>query len=63
MLTSKEQIIKTAIRQRSVLKLKYDNDVFDREFEPYVLYEATTGNILLAGIQIKNPMKVFDPSG
>lgn len=49
-----------AIKKRITVRLRYKNDTYYREFDPYFVYISTTGKTLTSGWQKENPMKPSD---
>ena len=49
-----------AIKQKRVVRLRYENDFTDRVFHPYIIYQSQTGKILVHGLQIQNMGSPFD---
>jgi len=55
--------LEDAIKKHKVVTFRYNNEFFDRTFEPYVIYHspADSNRILVGGVQTKNDSKPFDP--
>ena len=49
-----------AIKKRVRVKLHFDDDIYARAYEPYVVYTSLTGKTLVGGLQIANPEKPED---
>jgi len=49
-----------AIRQRSVVELRYQQDGLFRKFEPHAVYYSTKDNMCVSGTQIQNLNKPTD---
>jgi len=49
-----------AIKSRNWVKITQYDDLTSRTFEPYIVYESSTGKTLVGGVQIKNPVKPED---
>jgi hypothetical protein len=45
----------TAIQQRRVVELRYDNDAADRTVHPHVVYRTATGKECLDAYQVRGP--------
>lgn len=52
------ETLRAAIEQKSVINLKYDDDLGSRTFEPYILFYTTQNNLTLAGYEV-NPIGTF----
>ena len=49
-----------AIKNRLLVKLHYEHDRMERVFAPYAMYESILGNIIIYGLQVRNPSKPLD---
>ncbi|VAX02187.1 hypothetical protein MNBD_GAMMA22-447 [hydrothermal vent metagenome] len=52
-----------AIRDRNVVRLRYDLDMHYRTFEPYVVFKATDGRILVGGFRVQDESNLFKKPG
>lgn len=44
-----------AIRMKRNVAIRYDDDVLERAFSPYIIYRSSTGKLTVAGNQVHNP--------
>ncbi len=49
-----EQQLCMAVQQRRVVRLRYEHDLHYRRFEPYVVYRAPEGRVLVGGIRTRD---------
>lgn len=49
--------VEQAIKTKKRLLIKYNNDILEREVEPYAIFESTADKIDLFSLQIRNPAK------
>ncbi|AWC25549.1 hypothetical protein CO731_05047 [Aminobacter sp. MSH1] len=49
-----------AIKGKNVITIRYDDDILERTFAPYIVYRSTKNNVLVAGYQINNPAEPFE---
>lgn len=52
-----------AIRERNVVRLRYDLDMHYRTFEPYIVYKALDGRILVGGFRVQDESNLFKKPG
>jgi hypothetical protein len=52
----------SAVRERRVVELRYQQDGLFRTFEPHVVYYSTKENLCTSGTQTKNLNKPLDKS-
>jgi len=52
-----------AIRERKVVRLRYDLDMQYRTFEPYIVFKALDGRILVGGFRIQDESNLFKKPG
>jgi len=50
-----QQTLCAAIRERKNVLIKYDNDIVERTFSPYIVYTSSKDNETIAGYQVSNP--------
>lgn len=55
-----EEMLCEAIRKEVLVKLRYEDDLEDRLFEPTAVYPSTKNKINVTGTQITNPDKPED---
>ena len=49
-----------AIRDRVLVKLRYEDDVAERTFAPHAVFHSLKNKVSVSGTQIKNPGKAGD---
>ncbi len=52
-----------AIRDRRVVRLRYDLDMHYRTFEPYIVFKAADGRILVGGFRVQDESNLFKKPG
>lgn len=52
-----------AIRERKVVRLRYDLDMHYRTFEPYIVFKALDGRILVGGFRVQDESNLFKKPG
>jgi hypothetical protein len=58
-----ESLLCKAIRAKQVIRIRYQNEMYNRTFEPYIVYRSPTGKVLVHGRQTRddsNPMQGND---
>jgi len=56
-----EKELAYAIRNRRVVRLRYDLDLRDRVFEPYVLFREASGRVMVGGRRVLDENDLFKP--
>ena len=56
-----EQEVSFAIRHRRIVRLRYDLDLRDRVFEPYVLFKDKQGRVMVGGRRVLDENDLFKP--
>ena len=56
-----EQEMSFAIRNRRIVRLRYDLDLRDRVFEPYVLFKDNSGRVMVGGRRVLDENDLFKP--
>lgn len=56
-----EQQLCQAMRQRCVVRLRYDEELHYRTFHPYIVYREAEGRILVGGIRAHDEAAIFKP--
>ena len=51
------------IRERKVVRLRYDLDMHFRTFEPYIVFKALDGRILVGGFRVQDESNLFKKPG
>ncbi|HKK07177.1 MAG: WYL domain-containing protein [Gammaproteobacteria bacterium] len=54
-----EQQLCRAMRDRRVVRLRYDTDLHYRTFHPYIVYREAEGRILVGGIRAHDEADIF----
>jgi len=52
-----------AISERKVVRIRYDLDMHYRTFEPYIVFKALDGRILVGGFRIQDESNLFKKPG
>lgn len=55
-----QQTLCAAIRERKNVLIKYDDDVIERTFSPYIVYTSSKDNETVAGYQVANPAEPLE---
>ena len=50
-----------AIRERRVVRLRYDLDLRDRVFEPYVIFQEPSSRVMVGGRRVLDENDLFKP--
>jgi len=58
-----ESQLGVAIRDRKVVRLRYDLDMHYRTFEPYIVFKALDGRILVGGFRVQDESNLFKKPG
>jgi len=58
-----ESQLALAIRERKVVRLRYDLDMHYRTFEPYIVFKALDGRILVGGFRVQDESNLFKKPG
>ncbi len=58
-----ESQLSLAIRDRKVVRLRYDLDMHYRTFEPYIIFKAFDGRILVGGFRVQDESNLFKKPG
>ncbi len=56
-----EQEMSFAIRNKRIVRLRYDLDLRDRVFEPYVLFKSRDGRVMVGGRRVLDENDLFKP--
>jgi len=52
-----EFTLRQAIEQKKTVKFRHDDDTFEREVEPHILYESLKGNLTLGGYVVHDGLQ------
>lgn len=55
-----QQTLCKAIRERKNVLIKYDDDIVERTFSPYIVYTSSKDNETVAGYQVSNPAEPLE---
>ncbi len=58
-----ESQLSLAISDRKVVRLRYDLDMHYRTFEPYIIFKALDGRILVGGFRVQDESNLFKKPG
>lgn len=55
-----QQTLCAAIKSRENVLIRYDDDLIERMFLPYIVYTSTKGKLSVSGYQVNNPAEPLE---